>query len=214
MATEKNATPSSQSHKPPLFVENESMRMIRRCFEQALSDVDTYVAQNRQGAADARARGEDELAEVYESRARRRDSILSPEFRRAADQLLGRLYLALYTGEVEDVVALAKPIDGWRRRDWLRACERSLRFLETGILVEDGRAEAIARLPYFLGLIEERGATLTAEQISRVIDGVLEQEQGTVALAAAKLACECGAFGYGPKDVRLAKKALTNANRK
>jgi hypothetical protein len=200
--------PAGHNSKPPLpKLDRAPMYELLETLKRAFSSVDVYVAENRKASEDARNAGKDWLAkDVFDPSAERHAAATTPEFQRAAWLLVSLVYEALGSGNTGHVLALGadprttkrSPLNKRLRRRWLERCESSLR------LARIMRSEVTVSLPVELRPLDERASHLTPEVVAKILDG----EPETAELFAAKLACSCGAFDYGPRDQKKAKLAF------
>lgn len=133
------------------------------------------------------------------------DARAMAEFEGETEQLMDEIVRALATGQTSNVRWLARQLRTKRqRREWLVICDRIWKgpFLPHevhNLAAVDG--EAWKLMP---SDDNPSGARSTIEDARR------NERLTTVAGFAARLACDCGAFGYSPGDFKRAKKAFEN----
>ncbi len=175
-------------------------RELFEALDSGLTMVEEYRRQKSELAAQARARGSDQIvSDLLESQAIRYAKVTEQDFRVAAADVIQALADAIETGETDDVMWLAPKLQQRRRRRWLKACEVGCAYLRKDLrpptdILQAQIARSAEQLPAFLGTIDRRGRQLSGQQITCAIEsyvsGVIESFPGL----AARLACDCGAF--------------------
>jgi hypothetical protein len=164
--------------------------------DRALNEVAEYVARARTQAVEADQDGAELAADGLRHNAQHYAPAAPQEFHDAAWRLVRLVTLALGTGDTSNVVWLARYLDKRRVREWVLTCERRLFFRRPGFdpseLRKDLEAEAIKYLADDLTWIEPNAAKLTPDHVAKALSG----RASTAVGVAARLACDCGAFGY------------------
>ena len=211
MATPTKAKGTTTKREAPaddelrLAENRELIGALKKTFEY----IDEYISNAHKRAEQARRGGLDELADFHEGRAARYVKLTTAEFRHAAWRLIRTVSFAAGTGDTDDVLWLAKHVDKRKRREWLRTCQRSQHLLPdlgSPTLAKEHRRDTISELPHLLAWVDERAESLTSEQVASALNGKATTVEGL----AARLACDCGAFDYGPDDYQRAVKAFRN----
>jgi hypothetical protein len=123
--------------------------------------------------------------------------VLDPEVQRAAARVVDALALALDAGDVADLLWAARELELRRaRRNWLRVV-----CLYVEPIPGDTLAERAAELRVLLEGVDARAARLEPGEVVGLL-GRFGRPGGprTPARIAARLAAECGAFGYESEE--------------
>lgn len=140
---------------------------------------------------------------------------MGPDFEDAARAIVGAVGAGVLHKYPDHTIALSKRLTAERRRaEWARRCKWSWSHLKDIRAQEaDLRRRLVLALCEGLPSIDDRAGKLTPEHVTTAVDA-----SKTAMDFAARLACECNAFGYA-KDGntaaarRVAKKGFANALR-
>ena len=197
------ATPDTSGLLSP----NASFRLVD-ALEHALADVRDYVAKRRREATEEHDRGGDDWLDT--DRAERYAPVVDESFACDARRVIRAVADAIRTADTTTVGTLVIALGRRQKRAWYGACATFSKMSRGSGADDDAQKlerAAVAVLPKLLSEIDPRAANLTKAELKRAYVW-LSRPDATVAAFAARLACDCGAFGYGQSRAER-KKAKT-----